>query len=111
MNIDGILKCLQKEDLPESMGLFVDLFEQCSIDEIQKEKFYVGDGLDVVRYAIKFLGGLSVVFPQVKSIKQTTMRFIDRQLRDCPDVHVHKLSKDTELNERTVKEYMKELGR
>ncbi len=110
MNIDEILKCLKRDDLPESMGLFIDLFDQDSIDEIKNEKFYSGDGLDVVRYAIKNLGGLSVAFPQVKSIKSATLRFIENQVRANPEVHIHKLSKDTELNERTVKEYLKELS-
>lgn len=110
MNIDGILKCLKRDDLPESMGLFVDLFDQPSIEAIEKEKFFMGDGLDIIRYAIKYYGGLSVSFPQVKSLKSTTIRFLKQKIKDSADVNIHKLSKETELNERTMKEYLKEVN-
>lgn len=110
MNTDGILKLLRKEDLPESMDLFIDIFSGLDIKLEEHEKYFNNDGLDLMRYLIKNLDGISISPPQVKFIKPLMLRYIENRLKEKPGMPLNRLCHETGLCEKSVREYLKELN-
>lgn len=110
MQTDEILKHLTIGDLPESMGLYIDLFKQESVDAVKAEKYCTGDGLDFIRYLIKYSDGITIKTPQLRKMKPLLLRYIRQRLSECHDIHVNRLSHETGLSEKTVLEYLKEIN-
>ena len=110
MQTDEILKHLTIDDLPESMGLFIDLFEQKNVDEIVRERYYKNDGLDLIRYLIKHCDGVTINPPAVRTMKSLIIKYIKSKLKENPDIHINRLSYDTGLSEKTIKEYIRDAG-
>lgn len=109
MKTDAILKCLNENDLPESLGLFIDIMKEANLETLQQERFYCGDGLDVIRLMIKYFDGMNFTVPQIKLIKPLIIRYLTKRLKMDPDIHIKRLCYETGLSERTIKEYMRSI--
>ncbi|NLT52086.1 MAG: hypothetical protein GXX85_14365 [Ignavibacteria bacterium] len=109
MKTDAILKCLKENDLPESLGLFVDIMKEANVESLQQEGFYCGDGLDVIRLMIKYFDGMNFTVPQIKLIKPLIVRYLSKRMKLEPDIQIKRLCHETGMSERTIKEYLKNI--
>jgi len=103
---EAILKHLRVEDLPEGCEVIAD-YLTIDIDEIKAMSFYKGDGLDLLRYVVKCFSGLQFRIPRLTTLKLTMQDYIASRMRDEPKPSIKRLSKETGLDEKTVREYLK----
>jgi hypothetical protein len=108
MNRDEILKHLTIEDVPESCELLVE-YLNIDAEVLQREAFYMGDNLDVFRYLIKHLEGISFRIPRLKALPSVQLRYITKRILKRPAISVQRLSFETGLDEKTIREYLRNI--
>lgn len=106
MNSDKILRYLQKEDIPESCELLVE-YLNIDADSLRDEAFFVGDGLDVFRFLLKNLEGITFRIPRIKSMQGLLLKFLTNRLFKDPSLSTQRLSHETGLDEKTIRQYIR----
>lgn len=109
MKRDGILRHLTAEDIPEACAVLTDYLD-IDTETLKREKFYVGDGLDMFRYLLKHLDGLEFKIPRLRTMQEVHKRYINERTSCDKNLSVPRLSLDTGLDERTIRAYLRELG-
>jgi len=106
---DEILKCLREEDLPESMDLIIDLSKQLTETPIENEAFFIGDGLDLIRWLLKYHDGINILPPMLKRNKSLILRYLQKRLKTMPEISSSRLSRETGICGKVIREYLKEI--
>lgn len=108
---DEILKRLTNEDLPDGCGVLLDYLGgdlDCLTAEIKNSPFYVGDGLDLMRYIIKHMGGITVNVPNVYRMRDVWKRYVLE--RASQSTNLKRLSCEIGVDERTLRKYLQRAG-
>jgi len=107
---DEVLKRLTIDDIPESCAFLADYlygdFGELS-EEIKRAPYYRGDGLDLMRYLIKHLGGMTCSLPKLNRMRSVCSKYIQDRLAEEPDVTVKRLSLEMNICEKVVREYLR----
>ena len=108
MKKDGILKFLTEDDIPESCAVLIDYLD-INVEWLQGEPFYVGDGMDLFRYLVKHLEGLQFRIPRLRTMQKAHRRYLEARRINEPEVSLPRLALDTGLDEKTIREYLRDM--
>lgn len=109
MQIDKILKHLKKEDLPDSLEAHIEYFTNIEFPALRNEKFFQEDGLDFIRYLIKYTDGITFKAPRANRIKGTILRYIRLRILETQKIQIRQLCRETGLDERTIRRYIQHI--
>jgi hypothetical protein len=105
---DDILKHLTAKDVPEGCEILFEYLSNLDLEALKKEKFYVGDGLDLFRYVVKHLGGLPLRIPRIEKLKYAYISYFKDRMDSEPGLNVRRLMHDTKLDDKTIRKYLSE---
>lgn len=105
---DKILMFLTEEDITEGCAVLSE-YLNITTEDLAKEKYYKADGLDLTRYLIKHLGGLSFRLPKVSKLRGPYIKYIKARLEEEPRLNIKRLVVETKLDEKTIREYLREI--
>lgn len=109
MLVDRILKQLKKEDLPDSLEAHIEYFSGIEFPALRTEKFFQEDGLDFIRYLIKYTDGISFKAPRANRIRGTILRYIRLRIVESQKIEIRQLCRETGLDERTIRRYLQQI--
>lgn len=107
---DMILRKMTEDDVPPSCLVLME-YLNIDLNDLSKEAYYVGDGLDLFRYLIKHLGGLPFRIPRVKNLQKAHIKYLQERKESEPDVTLQRLIVETKLDEKTVRRYLSEINK
>ncbi len=107
MKINEILKQLNINDIRELSELDLEDLIGLNDAKLAEEAFFVGDGLDVIRYLFKYYQGTIIRVPQVQKREKLLKRYIRQRKAMNLNISYTCLARETGMTVRTIRKYLK----